>query len=291
MVLLAKPSATWIKEDTQLDQEGLILVALLCGNDVGVGGCDIGTAIQLARSGLGKELVEASRHLVRQPQALIEFVHSWRARVRDELSFNIGGYLEQRHPELAACIDDHFPSLEVLEYYANSPTQLHSDDVKCLNGSLRPTLPNMAGIVSFCREQFRWSDDDISWRFKLSLYKGAICRMLHSPLVVYNEQEKTFHDRTWKLKLLKESPQHRVEQDVEQVEATFSLAGLVKIAALNVVQPTKETIWIPRSVLQTIRLPRGLSQAKYDQAASGTPDVERLGGGIEEEYPSVVMRI
>ncbi|KAJ8093965.1 hypothetical protein PM082_009848 [Marasmius tenuissimus] len=264
-------SAKWIKEDTCLEQEGIILVALLCDIHVGVKGCDIETAVHLARSGLGKELVHTFKQLSQQRKLLQQYIRSWRAKVTNEFLFNTSDYLERRLPNVAACIDEHFPSLELLGYYVNSPTQLPLEDVKYMNRSFRPTLPKVAGIVSFCRERFQWSDADITCRFELGLFKGAIGRMLHSPLVVFSNQEQTFYERTWKVKLLKENPQYRIEEDIEEVKATFSLAGLLKVAGLPVMRPMKEAMWIPLAVLRTAKLPRGLSQARYNAAASGIP--------------------
>ncbi|KAL0056711.1 hypothetical protein AAF712_016684 [Marasmius tenuissimus] len=269
-------SAAWIKEDTSLEREGIIFIALLCGNEVGVEGCDISVAVQLACLTLGKELVEAFKHL-HQPKLLEDYVRSWRARVRDELVFNANGYLERQHPEVAAGIHEHFPSLEVLRYYVNSPARLPPDDATYLNKSLKPTLPNIAGLVSYCRERFQWSDGDVTQRFKLDLFKGAISRLLHSPLVLFNNQEQTFHDRTWKMELLREGHQLCLEQDIEQVEVTFSLAGLMKVAGLPVLQPMEKTLWIPLPVLRTAKLPQGLSQAQYDRVASGLPVIDDPG--------------
>ncbi|KAK1222612.1 hypothetical protein PQX77_014533 [Marasmius sp. AFHP31] len=268
-------SAKWIEEDTDLGREGMILVALLCENNDGVRDCDIGAVVQLARSGLGKELVEEFEHLSQEHQSLKDYKCSWRARVKDELSLNRNGYMERRHPELAAHINERFPSLQLLEYYINTPSALNPEDATYLNQTLKPTLPDIAGIVSFCRERFQWSDTRMLRRFKDNLFKGAINRMLYSPLIAFDAREQTFRERSWQIQVLRESSQQRFDDGIEQVKVTFSLAGLMRVATLAVQQSMRQTVWVPLPVFLVTKLPRGLSQVQYDQAASGQePDAD-----------------
>ncbi|KAL0061412.1 Xeroderma pigmentosum G I-region [Marasmius tenuissimus] len=174
-----------IKRIMHLEQEGIILVALLSGNNVyaGLKGCGLTTSIQLGHSDLGKLLVTKFRNLSQYPPALHAFLRSWRLRLNNELENNARGFLAKRRPQAAKKITDEFPNLDVLDQYINTMPSLPLAYVENLSVTLKPRQPDIARLTSFCREQWHWSDPRIVEHFSKFLLKGMVFRMLHSVCV------------------------------------------------------------------------------------------------------------
>ncbi|KAL0564882.1 hypothetical protein V5O48_017155 [Marasmius crinis-equi] len=263
-----------VEEKMGLGQYGIILIALLTGNDTndGLQNCSIETTVQLGRSELARDLIEGYKKFSSNPSSFETFLESWRSELREELHYNCHGYLQNRRPSAAAQVTSRFPNVEVLKHYLVSPIRLQSGDVETWKSILKPRLPDVAGIVSFCREQFHWSDIKILKRFNRNLFKGAVFRMLHSPLVLY--KELTFCERGWMLKLLKEKREHTLTNGVEYVKATFLLDKILAITGLSNARATQLSLWVPLGVLQVAKVQWGLPQAVYDQAASARTMVE-----------------
>ncbi|KAL0564329.1 hypothetical protein V5O48_017720 [Marasmius crinis-equi] len=257
-----------IRERTGLGQEGIVLVALLTGNDTqdGLENCGIETAVQLGQSKLARDLVEGYRKYSQHPRMLDAFLRSWRSEVSDELLYNTHSYLKKRRPSAAGLITAKFPNVEVLEHYLNSPVPLLPEDIATWNSILKPNLPDIAGIVSFCREHFHWSDAEMLKRFNRNFFKGAVFRTLHSDL--------TFYERSWSIKLLKEKPQHTLKNGVECVKATFLLDKILAITKLSNAPSMQLSVWVPLGVLRVAKIQRGVEQEIYDQAASAATTVE-----------------
>ncbi|KAL0574720.1 hypothetical protein V5O48_007251 [Marasmius crinis-equi] len=264
-----------VTESAGLDRDGIILVGLLSGNDTqrGLSDCGIGTAIQLGRSGLGKDLMDGFRLYSADPILQNGFVESWRAELRDELTHNRRGYLERRRPSAAARVDTDFPDSAALEDYAYPPSGIDPVGLQVLIKNLKtPRQPDIARIVSFCKERFRWSNDEIIHRLSPNFFKAVVYRLLQSPLVVFDRRQLTFRERYWKTELKRESPTTSLKNGVESVHATFTVKDIMAISSLPVSWPETVTLWVPLGVLSIAKLPRGLPQEQFDLAALGMVD-------------------
>ncbi|KAJ7906134.1 XPG I-region-domain-containing protein [Mycena leptocephala] len=100
-----------------LDQDGLILCALLLGGDYdsGVAGAGVTVAHALAAEGFGKDLVTILKSF--QGAELGRRLTVWRNSLRQELRTNSSGHLAKRQPKLANSIPDTFPDIQVAELY------------------------------------------------------------------------------------------------------------------------------------------------------------------------------
>jgi len=79
-------TAIQTKQEVQLTQGGMLLMALLGGGDydtVGLSGCGATIAFKLSHTGLGDSLLCAAQQLL-APE-LAGFLTSWRNELRDEL--------------------------------------------------------------------------------------------------------------------------------------------------------------------------------------------------------------
>ncbi|KAJ8091089.1 hypothetical protein PM082_024706 [Marasmius tenuissimus] len=171
-----------IKRIMDLNQEGIILVALLNGNNLhaGLKGCGVTTSIQLGHSDLGKLLVVKFKNLSQYPPALRAFLRSWCLKLKNELVNNSRGFLAKRRPQAAKGITDNFPDLNILDCYINTTPSLPQAYVGNLSIALKPRQPDITRLASFCREQWHWSDPRIFEHFSKFLLKGMVFRLLHS---------------------------------------------------------------------------------------------------------------
>lgn len=117
------------KASSNLDREGMILVALMSGGDYvpeGIPGCGPKTACEAARAGFGADLCKISR---RDRDGL----KAWRDRLTHELHSNESKFFKQKHGKLA--IPDDFPDPEILGYYTH-PVLSSQEKVDRLRRSL-----------------------------------------------------------------------------------------------------------------------------------------------------------
>ncbi|KAL0570925.1 hypothetical protein V5O48_011040 [Marasmius crinis-equi] len=273
-----------IQERLGLTPAALTFVALLRGTDFhnGVEGCGISIAVKLAQCGFGEALIQGHEEHAKVPQRFSAFLTGWRADIRYELLHNTRGYLQRSQPAVAGNITDAFPDLQVLEHFVDGERTLIPEGCD----SLKPQLPNIPNIVTFCRNQLLWTDQEILKRFEAHFWEGAILKMLYSPLVVYDPRSSTFLERWLQTKLVKEWPKHTQRGNLECVHATFSLDTLVKASALPVStttsRPMKTNLYVPLTVLSVAKLPRGLSQEEVDAVAQGMTAGEKPPNTEEE---------
>ncbi|CCG83451.1 Predicted protein [Taphrina deformans PYCC 5710] len=100
-------SAKRILQECQLDVDGMILIALLAGGDyipLGLPGCGIKTAVEIAKAGFGKSLALEKDNL-----------GPWRDKLQESLRNNPDGKFTTRHPGLR--VPPSFPDLEIYNYY------------------------------------------------------------------------------------------------------------------------------------------------------------------------------
>ncbi|KAL0063068.1 hypothetical protein AAF712_009975 [Marasmius tenuissimus] len=116
--------------ECHLTRGGLLLVALLVGNDYanGIDGCGVVTAIQLASCGLGDTLRNGYLSICSDPVSsetatlqsrLCRFYMNWREHLCKELATNSAGKLTRRLPSLVNKIegDTSFPATDALRGY------------------------------------------------------------------------------------------------------------------------------------------------------------------------------
>ncbi|KAL0579207.1 hypothetical protein V5O48_002769 [Marasmius crinis-equi] len=277
-------SSEAIEEVLGLTSAALTFVALLRGTDYhdGVKGCGISIALQLARCGYGEELIHGLEEHAKAPQRFSAFLTRWRSEVQDELLHNARGYLQRCQPAVAGNISSAFPDLGVLEHFVDGQRTPIPEGCD----SLKPQLPNIPNIVTICRNNLLWTDQEILRRFESHFWAGAILKILYSPLVVYDPKSSTFLERWLQTKLVKEWPNHTQRGNLECVHAAFSLDTLIKASALSIPattpRPMKKNLYVPLTVLSVAKLPRGLSQEQVDAVAQGMTVGENLSNAEEE---------
>ena len=142
--------AATTKTKTRLDNEGMILVALMSGGDyipAGIPGCGIKTACEAAKAGFGHDLCKLSR---KDPDGLKQ----WRERLERELRTNEGKLFRQKHKALK--IPESFPNMTVLSYYIN-PVVSSADKVARLRDKIKwDSDINVSGLRIFVSEAFDW---------------------------------------------------------------------------------------------------------------------------------------
>ncbi|KAJ7772444.1 PIN domain-like protein, partial [Mycena metata] len=165
-----------------LDQNGLVLCALLLGGDydLGVKGAGPTVARALAAEGYGGELAGILR-LYKGPE-LSHHLAIWRAKLRQELRTNPSGRLAKCQPKLADNIPDTFPNIEVANLYLNPLTSrsVGFTGTKPNTQLWKPIEPLIPTLSAFCSAQFGWYGDDLLKRLNSNLWPGVIFRMLSS---------------------------------------------------------------------------------------------------------------
>ena len=165
-----------------LDEDSLLLVALLAGGDYdhGVPGCGARIAHGLARHGLGRSLREL---LVSYSGTLREkHLATWRNTLREELRSDSGGFLGRTFPKVADNVSDKFPDPKVIELYTNPLTSWSSRYTGPVpNVSIWiPCEPKVHEISVFCKEHFSWDTPYLSKKFASLLWSGIAFRMISS---------------------------------------------------------------------------------------------------------------
>ncbi|EKM76246.1 hypothetical protein AGABI1DRAFT_9336, partial [Agaricus bisporus var. burnettii JB137-S8] len=166
-------------EDIQLSRGGLILIGLLSGGDYeeGLRKCGMVTAHSLARCGFGDTLFEAANKL--SQEELVDFLHTWREELRQELKTNSKGYLKNRQIALSKSVPDTFPNIDVLLSYAQPITSEslgHAGRNPIITWSKEP---NFALLAAACELYFEWGyKEAIIKRFRTVIWPGAVLRIL-----------------------------------------------------------------------------------------------------------------
>ncbi|KAJ7143360.1 PIN domain-like protein, partial [Mycena crocata] len=164
-----------------LDEDGLLLFALLVGGDYdsGIYRCGSKTAHALARCGFGKRLRQILTDSAGDKINL--HLSSWRQALRAELQTNASGLLQTRCPTLANSIAADFPNLDVVQLYIDPLTSWSS---RFAGHPPDPSLwlagePVIRDITDICAALFGWQAA-LRDRFKAKLWPGVAVRMLNS---------------------------------------------------------------------------------------------------------------
>lgn len=164
-----------------LDEDGLLLLALLLGGDYhsGVSGCGSKTAHALARCGFGRDLREilANSSGGERDQLLT----AWRHSLMTELRTNSSGFLKGCRRKFGHSIMDNFPNLDVVQLYTDPLTSWSSRFAGTPpDTSLwTPREPFLNEISEFCAVHFGWHAE-LRDRLKSRLWPGAAFRLISS---------------------------------------------------------------------------------------------------------------
>ncbi|CCF52440.1 hypothetical protein NDA11_006921 [Ustilago hordei] len=193
-ITLYKASDMLSHPDLGLDQNGLILIALMSGGDYDTTGllqCGVKIAIALARGGFGTSLISAFKSsyptLTSAAQTCFRFasfLSTWLEEVREELRTNNLGFLPSRRPKLASTIKDSFlatpESRRVLAFYVYPLTSNKGSSVKMEGKGGEPDLQRLASLVQL---YFQWSKEAILGKFRRVLGPGVVVRRLRQQVV------------------------------------------------------------------------------------------------------------
>ena len=139
-----------IKQETGLDREGMILIALMSGGDyipAGIAGCGIKIACEAARAGFGRDLCQLSKD---DTDGMI----LWRERLERELKTNESKYFRQKHRAMR--IPNTFPDKTVLGYYTH-PAVSSIEKVARLRDEIKWDLEfNVPELRMFVADAFDW---------------------------------------------------------------------------------------------------------------------------------------
>jgi Holliday junction resolvase YEN1 len=157
---------------SELDREGMILVALMSGGDYvpeGIPGCGPKTACEAAKAGFGRDLCSIPRH---DKVALLQ----WKQRLQHELKTNESKVFKRKHGALK--IPDDFPRLDILGYYTHPAisTQAGLDKLRrSINWDQELDYP---GLREFTGDAFDWAKLEGAKHFIRSLAPSLLVRAL-----------------------------------------------------------------------------------------------------------------
>lgn len=173
-----------LKNDTGLESEGMILVALMSGGDyipAGVPGCGPKTACEAAKAGFGMDLC-------RIPASDAVGLNAWRERLQRELRTNESKFFRRRHK--AMTIPEKFPDLTVLSYY-KSPAVSSLEDLSKLRKEIQWNQDVDAHVLrAFVGEQFNWPNLGGAKKFIRGLAPALLAhRLYHRSTIPERELE------------------------------------------------------------------------------------------------------
>lgn len=188
----AKHTATYTISDiasspsVRLSWEGLILIALLCGNDYhpGVSGCGMKSAVSLAHCGFGEELLLAFKKYIGEQQhdgtnSFTQWLVQWRTNIAAELSTNTRGYLVSKQHKLSKDLlgsggvnFPDIPTLTLLVYPVTSQTDKRFSHQLAKFSEDRD--PDLAVLGRLCETYFAWGSREL-------IIKKYVRQLLHLP--------------------------------------------------------------------------------------------------------------
>lgn len=177
-----------IEQDLRLNQGGLILYALLAGNDFdkGVKGFGTVTALAVAQGGFGDTLITDCQQMGRHG-----YFRDLKAKVSAKVANNTHKLLRSREPIRAkTLLASGFPSQSALDWFMNPPTSWSDRDLaSTLDINIQfPQAHRLSDITEFCLKHIGWSPEETLKRCHQKLWRGVITRILCSvgeSLVIY----------------------------------------------------------------------------------------------------------
>lgn len=172
-----------------LVHDDLIFVALLAGGDYsdGLPQCGTKTAIQIARTGIGRALVAGVRSL--SGQEALYFSRNWVNYFKQELQHNSARILPQKYPSLAAAIPSDFPDLTILNLYVKPLTSESTHAAP----SFAWAAPDIGRLALFAEDNFVWGHlPGILNHFTNTIFSGLALRELIGATLQKDHQPNPF---------------------------------------------------------------------------------------------------
>ena len=139
-----------LRNETGIDSDGMILVALMSGGDyipAGVLGCGIKTACDAAKADFGKEMCGLTKDDT-------EGFQQWRRRLTEELRTNRQKFFSRRHANLT--IPESFPDMTVLDYYKHPAVSSPEKIAKLRSDMKWDQEVDIPQLRMFVAEAFDW---------------------------------------------------------------------------------------------------------------------------------------
>ena len=158
-------------EESNLDSDGMILIALMSGGDyipAGVPRCGIKVACEAARAGFGRDLCRLSK------DDIVGF-RQWRERLSYELRTNESKLFRVKHKALR--IPESFPDVTVLSYYIN-PAVSSLESLRRLSEISWSGDIDILGLRNFVGEAFEWHYLSGAKKFVRGLAPALLVRQL-----------------------------------------------------------------------------------------------------------------
>lgn len=179
-----------IKDQLELDRDGLVLIGLLSGNDyVTSGSKSIGiyTAVGLAKSGIAPKILTAET-----PNQKIEA----RDALVTELNTNASGKLDRKRPSAARILPEDFPDSDVVNLLrypkCRAVSRTFPSEVANLNDFKEPNLTELAASIQLL---FQLSKSDVVERMTSLVFPGYVLQCVRSE-IKSNSLKKVEHATT-----------------------------------------------------------------------------------------------
>ena len=148
----------------------------MTGMQVGIPGCDVDVAHQVAGYGFSESLLQAAITLPFVD--FMKYMAKWHNNLCDALSTDPRGLLQKKHPGIAQVIKLElrpFPDLTTIALYADPLTSWSNGHVPPKNEFIMAHQPNLAAIRDFCSRHFSLSGDSLTHRLK-DVCAGVVTR-------------------------------------------------------------------------------------------------------------------
>lgn len=137
----------------------------------GLPGCGIKTALQLARTGIGRNLIHAVRNLPIHEAST--FSRGWAEAFKRQLRNSNATLLPPRYARLADNMPSDFPNITILRLYIHPLTSTTPDPV------VRWSCPSLSEMARFAEDNFIWGHGPgILKHFMKMVFPGLALRQL-----------------------------------------------------------------------------------------------------------------
>ena len=151
----------------------------MTGMQVGIPGCDVDVACQVAGYGFGENLLQATTTL--PFLEFMKYMPKWRSDLCDALSTDPHGLLQQKHPGITQVIKSEllpFPDLTAVALYTNLLTSWSNGHVPPENDLITACQPDLPTIRDFCTRHFSLSGDSLVHKLKDICASVVMCALL-----------------------------------------------------------------------------------------------------------------
>lgn len=224
---------------SQLDREGMILVAMMSGGDYapeGIPGCGPKTACEAARAGFGADLCKLSRKDT-------SGIAAWKQKLCHELKTNESKFFRSKHAALV--IPEDFPRLDILGYYTH-PALSSDESVENYRDTLKWDQDfDIPALRIFVGEAFEWICLSGGKKFIRNLAPALLVRQLRleaeKELSGINNEEETSIREARLIKQIHMKRNHVTTDGVAELRVSFIPNDLVKLD-LDAEEPDPEVL-------------------------------------------------